>query len=521
MFPKAGGHRPPALPLQGDDVPPLSISHSLGIRMNPQMMPGMSVAPDFSLFTMAIYMAFGLMAIVLGATLLGTLTLPLFFATTFALEGVLLLFQRSGFLAIRVALMMFRSLRRNILRTSLTYVALFVFTFVLTLIYSIVAFLQSVQEEKQQDVKVIMTEKFQVPSQMPPRYTGDLIAVMKKELPLESQPKNFEDDVMTWGFVGGSLDPVNKTLENSLFMFAMEPHSLLTMMDDLGQKDMPGADYEKFQTAVQQLQQDKRNILVGKDKLATMGKSVGEEVKIYSMNYKDIVLECKIVGTFPDGRYNGSAVMRLDYLIAKLDDYKVQKGSVHPLAERCTNLVWVRLPNKQAYEQLAAIVNEPGKFNSPAVKMETASAGIGSFLDAYKDILFAVKYILMPSLAVIMALVVSITMTIAIRERRTEMAVLKVLGFPPRSVFWMIFGEGVLIGFLSGLICTWFVFGVVQVLFPGGIKFPIAFFGTFKLDWRILWLGPLLGAVAAALGTFMPAWNGCKVKASEVFSQVA
>jgi hypothetical protein len=37
----------------------------------------------------------------------------------------------------------------------------------------------------------------------------------------------------------------------------------------------------------------------------------------------------------------------------------------------------------------------------------------------------------------------------------------------------------------------------------------------------ILLYGPLLGTVAAAVGTFLPAWNGTKVKASEVFSQVA
>jgi putative ABC transport system permease protein len=180
----------------------------------------------------------------------------------------------------------------------------------------------------------------------------------------------------------------------------------------------------------------------------------------------------------------------------------------------------VRLPTKAAYEQLAGLVNEKN-FNSPAVKLETASAGIGSFLDAYKDILFGVKWILMPALAVIMALVVSITMTIAIRERRTEMAVLKVLGFPPRSVFGMIFGEGVLIGFLSGLICTWLIYFLVLAAFPGGIKFPIAFFGTFFLDVKILVYGPLLGALAAGLGTFLPAYNGSKVKASDVFSQVA
>jgi len=489
--------------------------------MPPQYVPGMSVAPDFSLFAMAIYMAIGLVGLVIVGTLLGTVTLLVFFPTLFGLEGVLMLFQSSGSLSVRVGLMMFRSLRRNILRTSLTYVALFVFICMMTLIYSCVVFLESFTEEKSQDVKVIMTEKFQVPSQMKPGYKDDLVAIMKRDLPPEKQPKSYEDDVMTWGFVGGSLDPVNKTFENSLFMFAMEPHSLLTMMDGLQRKDISEREYADLAAAVELVKQDKRHIIVGKDKLKKIGKEVGEELKVYGMNYKDIVFEYKIVGAFPDGRYNDSAVMRLDYLIAKLDDYKAtHAGNAHPQAERCINLVWVRLPDKAAYEQLAGLVNEKN-FNSPAVKLETASAGIGSFLDAYKDIFFGVKYILMPALGVIMALVVSITMTIAIRERRTEMAVLKVLGFPPRSVFAMIFGEGVLIGLLSGLICTWIIFFLVLFFFPGGIKFPIAFFGTFKMSPRILLLGPALGAFTAGLGSFLPAWSGSRVKASDVFSQVA
>ena len=61
--------------------------------------------------------------------------------------------------------------------------------------------------------------------------------------------------------------------------------------------------------------------------------------------------------------------------------------------------------------------------------------------------------------------------------------------------------------------------------FPGGVKFPIAFFGTFQdvaanpRTPRTRRSGCL---VTAGLGSFLPAWNaGSRVKASDVFSQVA
>ena len=36
-----------------------------------------------------------------------------------------------------------------------------------------------------------------------------------------------------------------------------------------------------------------------------------------------------------------------------------------------------------------------------------------------------------------------------------------------------------------------------------------------------LWWGPALGAAAALAGSFVPAWNACRVKVSEVFARTA
>ena len=86
------------------------------------------------------------------------------------------------------------------------------------------------------------------------------------------------------------------------------------------------------------------------------------------------------------------------------------------------------------------------EFTDPAVKCETASSGIASFLDAYRDLLWGMRWLLVPAILVTMALVIANAISISVRERRTEMAVLKVLGFGPTQIMMLVLGEALLIG---------------------------------------------------------------------------
>jgi putative ABC transport system permease protein len=189
------------------------------------------------------------------------------------------------------------------------------------------------------------------------------------------------------------------------------------------------------------------------------------------------------------------------------------------MADRSLNLVWVRLPDTAAFEHYAAKVSSPGRFASPAVKTEKASSAIGNFLDAYRDILWAMRYLLSPALLVTMALVIANAISISVRERRPEMAVMKVLGYSPGLILLLVLGEALLIGALSGFLST--ASAVLLVNARGGIPFPIAFFPRFMVPWDALWWGPALGAGTAFLGSFLPAWSARSVKVSEVFSKVA
>src|SRR5262245_54249013 len=92
----------------------------------------------------------------------------------------------------------------------------------------------------------LVTEKYQIPSQMKPSHLQgikDLIA----ELPPDQRPDNIDDNIMTWAFVGGTLDPNKRTFQNSVFFFATEPEKVLKMMPGL--EDLTGEELDMLKKA--------------------------------------------------------------------------------------------------------------------------------------------------------------------------------------------------------------------------------------------------------------------------------
>lgn len=420
----------------------------------------------------------------------------------------------------KFAIMMLKSLRRNLVRTSLTYLATFLLVVVVSFVWSVLSFLDAQTKERAQDIKVIVTEKFQIPSQMPPSYEASL-ANEATSLP-NGLAADKDKDLMSWAFIGCAIDPdpAKRTLDNILFFFALEPRVLLSMMTDIEQKDLNPADQELMKQNVAAMERNIQGVILGVEKLQAIKKRVGDRIKIYCFNYRDINFEIEIVGTFPAGcRYDGSAAMNVEYFHRSLDVYERDKRQRHPLADKAMNLYWARFPEKEGFERYAGVVTQPGKFSSPAVKVEMASAAVSSFLDAWKDILWAMRYLMAPAIVVTMIVIVANAISIGVRERQTEMAVMKVLGFRPWQILVLILGEALLVGALSGAIAGssgWYL--VNKVL--GGIALPIAFFGKFKIADAALWWGPAVGALTALFGSFLPAWSARTVKVSQVFSKI-
>src|SRR5262249_27878479 len=205
--------------------------------------------------------------------------------------------------------------------------------------------------------------------------------------------------------------------------------------------------------------------------MALFNKRVGERFTLTSFNYKDISLEFEIVGQLPAGRYDQSCIMNRAYLNdALFEAYpREHNGAKHPMADKTLNLVWLQVSDSDAFRKVADQVMTSSYYTIPSVKCETASSGISSFLDAYRDMIWAAKWVLLPTILGVMALVIANAISISVRERRTEMAVLKVLGFGPTRIMALVLGEAVLVGAGSGLLSAALAYGYIH-LYKGGFS---------------------------------------------------
>jgi putative ABC transport system permease protein len=411
-------------------------------------------------------------------------------------------------------LLILKNVRRNIVISSLTSLATMVLVLVVTLVWSVLAFLDRATAEKNQNLKAIITERWQIPSQMPYSYAGSLVDGAARE-PEDVHPL----DSMTWSFYGGTLDIKNRTLTNTVFAFALEPKKLRTMMDDLD--NLPASQAAELAQTAERLEQNRQGLVVGRERLALLGKRIGDRIKLFGINFRGIDLEMEIVGVFPPGRYDKSAAMNREYLLNAIDAWpRSHNGQKHPLAEKCLNLVWLRVPDTTAFSRVATQIETAPYYSNPSVKCETASSGIANFLDAYRDLLWGMRWLLAPAALISVALVIANAIGISVRQRRMELAVMKVLGFRPAQILFLVLGESLLLGTLAGFVSSGLTWYFINHMY-GGIAFPIAFFSKIFVADDALWWGPAVGGVAALAGSFSPAYSACTVKVTDVFAKVA
>jgi putative ABC transport system permease protein len=98
----------------------------------------------------------------------------------------------------------------------------------------------------------------------------------------------------------------------------------------------------------------------------------------------------------------------------------------------------------------------------------------------------------------------------------SEIAVLKVLGFRPVQILGLVLGEAVLIGALSGLFSSLFVYQAINRLVDNSASFLPVY-----VPKEALWWGGGIGALAAVAGSLLPAWLACRTKVSDVFARIA
>lgn len=455
---------------------------------------------------------------VAGIVVVAVVALAPFFALVLLSEALLARapLGRPG----RFLLLVFRSLRRNRLRTSLTYLATFVLVMVVTLVWSVLYYLDGLVVEKSRDLKIIVSDRWQALSQMPYAYAEPISRAA-------ADPRRRGDvlpqDSMTWQYYIGTTDPAKQTRESTVFFIALDPSKVLTMLDrvfqefaaDPRQQGTP-EELARLTEAARALGANRRGAILGRNRLKDLNKRVGDCFSVTGMNYSKLGLEFEILGVFPGGRYDDVAVMNRDYLNEALAAYpKAHAGQKHPLADKSLNVVWLQVADQPEFQRVAAQVEGSALFRDPAVRCQTLSSGIATRLESFTDMVWAMRWLLSPAIVITMALVISSAVSLSVRERRSEMAVLKVLGFRPAQVLGLVLGEGLLVGALAGLLSGLVSYVAVDEVLPRLGVFPV-----YVPVAALLW-APSLGAICALAGSAAPAYSATGVKVAEVFSRVS
>lgn len=173
------------------------------------------------------------------------------------------------------------------------------------------------------------------------------------------------------------------------------------------------------------------------------------------------------------------------------------------------------LANPDDGPRICAQVDEMFRNSSAATRTETERAFQAGFITMYGNIQFLLSVIGMAVFFAIL-LVAANTMMMAVRERTSEVGVLKTLGFSDRWVFGLVLGESLFIAVLGGGIGLLLAKGMVTAVGPRG-------FGVlpgFALAGSTVALGFAITVVLGIVSGFLPAWNASRLPVVQALRRV-
>jgi putative ABC transport system permease protein len=252
---------------------------------------------------------------------------------------------------------------------------------------------------------------------------------------IQQMPGVKDITIMNW--FGGKY--VDGSARNFFARFAIDPESFLRVFDEATVVDGSAADWKG----------DRSGLLVGKLLMTKYGWRLGQQITlmgdIYPGNYT-FTIRAVFAGADETGVYFDRRVLE--------EALPQVKGKV--------GMFWIKTDSVGAVERLPKQIDAMFENSPYPTKTETEK----EFQNGWVSMLGNVR-LLITSITTIIVLVILLiaanTMAMSARERVTEIAVLRTLGFQRGTILGLVLGESVLLSLFGGLLgVALFVFS-----FPG------------------------------------------------------
>lgn len=312
--------------------------------------------------------------------------------------------------------LMWKNALRNPRRTVLTILSIAVSIFLISTLEAIIANIYHPgKPQGSAQLTLVVHRATGITQAMPESYHQQIAAVPGVK------------DVIAQNWFGGQYIDASNFFAN----FAVDTHQFARVFDEFHIPPDELAAWKGERTAA----------LVGKELMDKyqwrLGQTITLKGTIYPVNPE---LTIRGVYTDPSDRSQELTLyFHYDYLNEMLDESS-QVGSFT-----------VKVDNAQDVPKVAARIDAMFHDSPFETKTETVEAFRLSFVSMLGNLNFLLTAI---SLAVVFTilLIVGNTMAMSIRERTSEVAVLKTLGFRRKAILWLLMGESVVVALLGGLL---------------------------------------------------------------------
>jgi putative ABC transport system permease protein len=363
------------------------------------------------------------------------------------------------------------------MRTALTVSSLAVSLFVFTMLMAALSAMQSVAEASAAQLRLVVHHKTTMTKLLP----------LGERTTLASMPGVASVCGMRW--FGGRLDRSQEQFPS----MACERESFPQVFDDFYLSPEEFDAWRRQRTAA----------IVGAGLAERAGWSKGSRVVLKSTIPPYLQLEFNIVGITRAVGYSNMFILPLDYLLESLRANPIMTDEYN----NSVNIYWVRVQSPEQLSAVRAAIDE--RFaNSPDPTMsELEQSFVAQFTKMFGDIPRIIRNIGIIVMASIL-LVICNTVSSSVRERVSELAVLKAVGYSSSQLITMLLTESILLGMLGaiGCVAALLAFGISEA---SGLSMP--YFPIVSVSFAITVIGASMGIFVSCLAVVPSAFRVARV----------
>lgn len=361
-----------------------------------------------------------------------------------------------------------RNALRNRRRLLLTILSVGLSLFLFTTLQTALRELTNPATSEEAALRLVVRHKVSLANVLPEKY----------ESRIERMPGVKVCTKFTW-FGGVYKDP-----ENFFPNFACEAEKLFHVFTESAIDPMQRDDFIREKSAC----------VVGIKTMQRFGWKIGDRITLLGELWP-VDVELIIRGVYRGGIDETNLFFHHDYF----DELMGRKGLV--------GTFWILADNAEVMPELVERIDKTFANTDAETKTETERAFQLSFVSMFGNIKMLIGSIC-TVIVFTMILVSASTMSMAIRERSREIAVLKAVGFDGRQVFGLILAESfglALAGGALGCFGAWALFTHIDVY-----SLSHGFFIKFEVTPHILTSGMLIAAGLGIVSSLVPAYSSLK-----------